>query len=74
MGYSVTQLAKRDINNYNLENFLINSSNTDRWNVSVGDLFTPETKKLNRLLGVSSINYKGNTNGLINYRKTLKTK
>jgi len=74
MGYSVTQLAKRDISDYNSENSLINTCGSDRWNVSVMDLFTSETKKLNRLLGVSSINYKGNTNGLINYRNTLKNK
>ena len=68
MSKAVFRVAMKDIAKYNDERYVIRS-NQDRFFVNLDEIFSKQSIRLNRILGVNRLNYKGNKNGLINYRK-----
>jgi len=60
MNKAVSRLAMRDISEYLRKNNQIHTKTSeDRFIVSVNEVFSKESVKLNRELGIHNINYKG---------------
>lgn len=58
-----SECAFSDISKYLIEEGCVFTGYTDVWFVSAESLRTKENRRLNRELGINSINYIGNTNG-----------
>ncbi len=64
---NVSQIAFRDIAEYLKAKYKkYNLPRTDHWVVSTMQLNTKEQRRLNKMLGICSINHLGNTNWINN--------